>query len=98
MKSVTRTGLVIGGLYFASVAFQGIAFGKAAFLKGAKDLGLPAQNCLYCHTVKLPKKETFKPEELNDRGKWLLGEKDKKKAAEVDLAWLKDYPGGPEQK
>ena len=28
---------------------------------------------------------------LNDRGKWLAAEKDKRKAAEVDAAWLKDY-------
>jgi hypothetical protein len=28
---------------------------------------------------------------LNDKGKWLTAEKDKKKAKEVDGAWLKDY-------
>ncbi len=98
MKSVTRTGLVVGGLYLASIAAQGVAFGKAAWVKGAKDMGLPAQNCLYCHTEKMPKKDTFKVDELNDRGKWMMAEKDKRKAAEIDLAWLKEYPGGPEQK
>ena len=98
MKSVTRTGLVVGGLYLASIAAQGVAFGKAPWVKGAKDMGLPAQNCLYCHTEKMPKKDTFKVDALNDRGKWLMAEKDKKKAAEIDLAWLKEYPGGAEQK
>ena len=27
----------------------------------------------------------------NDRGKWLVAEKDKRKAKEIDVAWLKDY-------
>ena len=27
----------------------------------------------------------------NDAGKWLIAEKDKRKAKEIDLAWLKDY-------
>jgi hypothetical protein len=46
----------------------------------------------------MPKKDTFKADALNDRGKWLMGEKDKRKATEVDPTWLKDYPGGKEQK
>jgi hypothetical protein len=60
----------------------------------AKAAGFPAQNCQYCHTVAMPKKEGFKPDELNERGKWLLSEKDKLKASEVKPEWLKTYPGG----
>jgi hypothetical protein len=60
----------------------------------AKAAGFPAQNCQYCHTVTMPKKEGFKPEELNERGKWLLSERDKLKATEVKPEWLKNYPGG----
>ena len=30
----------------------------------------------------------------NERGKWLLEQKAKHGAKEVDPAWLKDYPGG----
>jgi hypothetical protein len=41
----------------------------------------------------VPKKEGFKPEELNECGKWLLTEKDKQKAKEVKVEWLKNYPG-----
>jgi len=63
-------------------------------IKQAKDAGIPAQNCQYCHTVAVPKKEGFKPEDLNERGKWLLSEKDKQKAKEVKAEWLKNYPGG----
>jgi hypothetical protein len=62
-------------------------------IKQAKDAGLPAQNCQYCHVPAVPKKEGFKPEDLNERGKWLLMEKDKQKAKEVKAEWLKNYPG-----
>ena len=62
-------------------------------VKQAKDAGFPAKNCQYCHTVAIPKKEGFKPDELNERGKWLLSEKDKQKAKDVKPEWLKNYPG-----
>jgi len=58
--------------------------------KKAKELGFPVENCLYCHGEKLPKKDAVT---FNDRGKWLVAEKGKRKAAEVDVAWLKEYPG-----
>jgi hypothetical protein len=45
---------------------------------------------MYCHNEKLPKKGAMSH---NERGKWLLGQKEKKGAKEVDPAWLKDYPG-----
>lgn len=98
MKPMKRFALLVASAYVALVALEATAYGKAAWLKKCKDLGYPAQNCLYCHTDKLPKKDTFKLDELNDRGKWLVAQKDKKKASEIDLAWLKDYPGGKEQK
>jgi hypothetical protein len=62
-------------------------------IKQAKDAGFPAQNCQYCHTVAMPKKEGFKPDELNERGKWLLSEKEKQKAKDVKPEWLKNYTG-----
>lgn len=74
------------------------AFASPPMLAKAKESGYPVQNCQYCHTSKLPKKETFKPDELNERGKWLVSEKEKTKAKAVDVQWLKDYPGGKEQK
>ena len=64
----------------------------------AKAGGYPAQNCQYCHVSKLPKKDEFKAEDLNERGKWLAAEKDKRKAKEITVDWLKEYPGGKEQK
>jgi cytochrome c553 len=56
--------------------------------KKAKAAGVGVQSCLHCHGEKLPKKGAST---LNDRGKWLMTEKDKRKAKEVDAAWLKDY-------
>jgi hypothetical protein len=64
----------------------------------AKKAGMPAQNCQYCHVSKAPTKSTYKPEDLNERGKWMLTEKEKKQAKAVMAEWLKDYPGGKEQK
>lgn len=57
--------------------------------KQAKELGLPAENCLYCHAEKMPKKDAVT---YNDRGKWLVDQKASRKAKDVDVAWLKDYP------
>ena len=62
-------------------------------IKQAKDAGFPAQNCQYCHVAAMPKKEGFKPDDLNERGKWLLAEKDKQKANDVKAEWLKNYTG-----
>jgi len=67
-------------------------------LKEAKDSGMAAQNCQYCHVSKLPKKEGFKSDDLNERGRWMLGEKEKQKAKDVKGEWLKSYPGGKDQK
>lgn len=63
--------------------------------KKAKEAGFAdAAKCTYCHAEALPKKDAMT---LNDRGKWLVAEKDKRKAAEVDAAWLKEYKE-PEKK
>jgi hypothetical protein len=70
----------------------GPVMAEPAMIKQAKDAGLPAQNCQFCHTEKMPKKETFKPEDLNERGKWLVEEKKKRSAPKANAAWLKDSP------
>lgn len=64
---------------------------KAPFVKKAQELGYAdAKTCQYCHVDKMPKKGAS---EGNERGKFLLKMKAEKKAAEVDVAWLKDYKG-----
>ena len=84
------------GLGVVLLAWSGWMFvaetssGTMGMQKKAKELGFPVENCMYCHNEKLPKKGAVTN---NDRGKWLQAETDKRKAAEVDVAWLKEYPG-----
>jgi len=62
---------------------------KMTFIKAAKDAGIPGITaCTACH-VGAPKKGG----EMTERGKWLIAQKAAKKAADVDVAWLKDYKG-----
>ena len=62
---------------------------KMPWVKKAQELGFAdVKDCKACH-VGTPKKGG----ELAERGKFLEETKAKKKAAEVDLAWLKDYKG-----
>jgi hypothetical protein len=63
----------------------------------AKTQGLPAKNCQYCHVSPVPQKEGYKPDDLNERGKWLMTERNKQQAKEVKADWLKQYPGAKEQ-
>jgi len=92
MKSTTKILGTAAAVYLAVMGAESLS-AKAAWVKQAKDAGFPATNCLYCHTEKLPKKEQAK-EQLNDRGKWLVAQMAKHNAKEVDVTWLKDYPGG----
>ena len=91
----TRKGRVRGGIAAALLgvgtwlAGTGVANATLPMQKKAKDLGFTSiTNCQSCHVEKLPKKGAVSH---NDRGKWLIAEKDKRKAKEVDVAWLKDY-------
>ncbi len=62
---------------------------KMPWVKKAQELGhAEIKDCKACH-VGAPKKGG----ELAERGKFLEDMKAKKKAAEVDLAWLKEYKG-----
>ena len=57
---------------------------KTPWVKKAQELGFKdIKNCQSCHTAKMPG--------LADLGNWLVAEKTKRKATEIDLAWLKDY-------
>jgi hypothetical protein len=73
-------------------AFGWLAAGRASatidMQKKAKAAGFEATTCLSCHGEKLPKKEAMT---LNDRGKWLKSEKEKRNAKEIDVNWLKAY-------
>ena len=65
------------------------ASAKPAFVAKAKEAKIDAvKNCASCH-VGAPKKGG----DMSEMGKWLIAQKAEKKAAEVDVAWLKDYKG-----
>jgi hypothetical protein len=83
-------GLIGVLLFWAGwIASSGTSSATLPIQKKAKELGFDATNCQYCHVEKLPKKNAVTH---NDRGKWLIAEKEKRGAKEVDPAWLKDYP------
>jgi hypothetical protein len=72
----------------AWVAGTGTAQATLPMQKKAKEAGIKDVSCLTCHGEKLPKKGAMT---LTDKGKWLVAEKDKRKAKEIDASWLKDY-------
>lgn len=64
---------------------------KMPFLKKAKDAGFTyITACNSCHVDKMPKLAAH-GEPFGEIGKFLKAQKAKNKAAEVDVAWLKDY-------
>ncbi len=84
---MVRTILAILTLALVSLPAQA----KLPFVKKAQELGFAdIKSCQACHVDKMPKKGAS---EANERGKFLLATKAAKKAAEVDLTWLKDYKG-----
>lgn len=56
------------------------------FLRKAQKFG--AKDCLYCH--KVPEGG----EGWNDRGQWLIAERERRKADAIDIEWLTEYKEG----
>jgi hypothetical protein len=56
------------------------------FKKKAEKFG--AKDCKFCHT------EAAGGEGWNERGQWLIAEKERRKADAVDVEWLADYKEG----
>jgi len=72
-----------------TAGFLGSSFSTKAyppFLRKAQKFG--AKNCLFCH------KEPQGGEGWNERGQWLIAEKERRKADAVDPEWLADYKEG----
>jgi len=91
MKLVTGVTVVVVVVLLAGT---GVSSATPQNLAAAKKAGFPATNCQFCHTEALPKKETFKPESsLNDRGKFLLTDMQKRNLKAPDVEKLKDYTG-----
>jgi hypothetical protein len=85
-----RWGTAVVAAMVATVFMVPAAEAKAPWVKKAQDAGHKdlVKNCASCHEKALPKKDDFK---VNALGAWLMDQKKAKKAAEVDMAWLKDY-------
>ncbi len=89
-RIASRLGFLTSALFWLGwVALSGTSTATMDMQKAAKAAGFPAENCQYCHTDKMPKKDAHA---TNDRGSWLVAEKDKRKAKDIDVKWLKDYP------
>ena len=83
-----RAAVAVASLFVAGVLAAPAEAG-APMQKKAKELGITSvQNCQSCHADKLPKKDSFK---VNEMGQWLVDQKEAKKAKEIDVAWLKEY-------
>ena len=88
----TRLGLIAVLLSWCGwIALSGTSMATLDQQKQAKAAGVAVKDCTFCHVDKLPKKDEGK-HELNDVGKWLVAEKEKRGAKQVDGAWVKDYP------
>lgn len=83
-----RTALLITVLTVGLALTGSRAEATIEMQKEAKAAGFEVQGCTYCHVEKLPKKGAST---YNERGKFLLAEKDKRKAAKMDMTWLKEY-------
>jgi hypothetical protein len=69
-----------------TAGFVGMSFNAAAyplFMRNAGKFG--AKNCLFCH------KHPEGGEGWNERGNWLIAEKERRKADAVDIEWLSEY-------
>ena len=88
-KPTSRIALTAAALFWAGwVLLSSTSTATLPMQKKAKELGFPAENCMYCHNEKLPKKGAITH---NARGEWLVAEKKKQHAKEVDVNWLKFY-------
>ena len=62
---------------------------KLAWNKKARAFDAGVTACTSCHVNEKPKK---KGEPLSERGQWMMDQKEKRQAKDIDLTWLKDYP------
>lgn len=85
------TGYAAATLLVSLGVAVGAALATPQMVSEAKKLGLPANNCQYCHAEALPKKDAFKPESLNARGQFLLADMKQRNLKAADLSKLKDY-------
>jgi hypothetical protein len=86
---VIRLKVIIASLFVVGATTlltpQSLAY--PPFLKVAQKFG--AKDCKFCHV------KTDAPHQYNERGKWLVAERERRNATAVDPEWLVDYkPAG----
>lgn len=79
-------------MFIAAVvtALAGEAVGYPPFLGRARKFG--AKDCTFCHI------DPAGGPPWNERGQWLMAEKERRKADAVDVDWLADYKPGADKK
>lgn len=85
MKSIK---VLVALIFIAAivVALSSQTFGYPPFLVKSKKFG--AKDCTFCHV------DPDGGPPWNDRGKWLITEKERRGAETVDVEWLADYKPG----
>ena len=69
-----------------------MAQAKVPWIKQARDLGIAEiKDCKSCHGKRNAK------DSLSAAGQWLQAQKAVRKAAECEVAWMKDYFAAPKQ-
>ncbi len=63
---------------------------KLAWNKKARVYDAGVTSCTSCHVNEKPKK---KGEPLTERGQWMVEQQEKRQAKDIDLSWLKEFPG-----
>ncbi len=77
------SALLLTGVFLAPALFKGPSATPQLY-SDARAAGYQAKNCQYCHLDPVAKG-------FNKRGQFLKNEKERRKADEVDVEWLKDY-------
>jgi len=85
---LNKVKVAVGLLFVVGViaAFAGQSLAYPPMLAKARKFG--AKDCTFCHV----EPEGGPP--WNERGKWLIAEKERRKAEAVDVDWLADFKAG----
>lgn len=84
-RKIVSAAVIAVFAVFYFIATMPQAHSYPPFLNKAKQMGLPAKDCTYCHV------SAQGGDQHNARGNWLVEQKKVKKAYAVDVAWLKEY-------
>ena len=77
-----KSSIVLGALVL--LVILGVSnFAYPPLLRQSRKFG--AKDCTFCH------KDPEGGDQMNDRGKWLLSERTRRGASDIDVEWLKDY-------